>query len=65
MIFTLDIMISFVIPYQRIDGSYEENLRKIAKRYVKTDIVFDLIAAFPTVLFEIRLPINHTFYDGQ
>ena len=59
-IFFIDIVLSFMIPYQRIDGSYEENLNKIAKRYVRHEIFFDLIAAFPTVAFEISTPLGYT-----
>jgi hypothetical protein len=52
IVFLLDIMVSNFTPYQRIDGSYEENLRKIARRYTQQDLFFDTIAVFPTVLFE-------------
>jgi hypothetical protein len=51
-VFLLDIMVSNITPYQRIDGSYEENLRKIARKYIQQDFLFDTIAVFPTVLFE-------------
>ena len=30
----LDIIITFFTPYQRIDGSFENNNRKIARRYM-------------------------------
>jgi hypothetical protein len=61
-VFVMDIFISLVTPYQRIDGSYEENRRKLAKNYMKKDLTFDLIAAFPTVLLEGNLPLIPSRY---
>ena len=52
IVFFIDILITFLTPYQRIDGSYEENHKKIARKYIKTDLLIDILAMFPTVLFE-------------
>jgi hypothetical protein len=48
----LDIIITFFTPYQRIDGSYENNNRKIARRYMQTYFLVDFFVIVPTQFFE-------------
>ena len=47
-IFLLDVLFSFFIPYQRIDGSLEFDNMKIAKRYTKTWLMTDMFVIMPT-----------------
>jgi len=43
-----DIILSFLLPYERNDGSIERNVKMIAKRYIKEFLLIDIIAILPT-----------------
>lgn len=47
-ILLIDILVSLFSPYERIDGSYERNNMKIAKRYLRTYLIMDIIVILPT-----------------
>lgn len=54
-LFAIDIIINFFTPFQRHDGSYECDHKKIAMFYVGGGSFFiDVIAAFPFQLFEAQ-----------
>jgi hypothetical protein len=44
----MDVVISFFTPYQRIDGSFELNNMKIARRYMYTWMIKDMLVILPT-----------------
>ena len=52
----LDVIISFFTPYQRIDGSFELNNKKIARRYLYTWFLKDIVVILPTefLMWEIN-----------
>lgn len=52
ILFVCDIVISFMCPYERMDSTYEHNYKKIAKNYIFGSLLFDIIATFPTQVFE-------------
>ena len=52
LILLIDIFITFFTPYQRIDGSYEQNNKKIARRYMRTYLMIDIFVILPTQFLE-------------
>lgn len=52
LLLAMDIFISFFCPYERMDGSLETNAKKVAKNYLLGSFFFDLVAVFPTEMFE-------------
>ena len=54
-LFGIDILVNFFTPFERHDGSYEYDHKKIAEFYVGGGSFFiDVIAAFPFQLFEAQ-----------
>ena len=52
-LFGIDIVVNFFTPFERHDGSYEYDHKKIAAFYVGGGSFFiDVIAAFPFQIFE-------------
>ena len=49
----LDIIITFFTSYERFDGPMECNLKKISKHYIKTYLLIDVIACFPTWILDL------------
>ena len=47
-IFFLDIFVTFLLPYERYDSSYETNFRKIARNYIFGGLWIDILACLPT-----------------
>ena len=48
VLFGIDIIINFLTPFQKHDGTYEYEHKKIAETYVASGAFFvDVIAAFP------------------
>lgn len=48
----LDILFSFLTPYERLDGTLECNFKKITRHYVYGDMFSDIVAITPTEFFE-------------
>ena len=46
-LFIADIVITFFLPFERYNGTYELRLKKIAWKYISTGFVVDFIASFP------------------
>jgi len=59
----VDIFISFLTPYERMDGSLECNFRKISRHYIYSDLFSDLVAIFPTQFFEGALTYAGNFFS--
>lgn len=59
-LFLIDIFVSFITPYERLDGTLECNYKKISRNYIFGAILFDVIAVIPTQFFEGSL----RFADG-
>lgn len=55
VVFILDLYLSFRTSYRGIDDEYVVDSRKIAKHYVKTWFVFDLVAALPINIIQVAL----------
>jgi hypothetical protein len=53
IIMFLDVIVSFLTPYERFDGSLECNVRKIAIHYSTSALAIDLLSCFPTQFFEL------------
>ena len=53
-LFFIDIFVNFLSALEKKDGSYECNLKIIAKTYVKSWFFLDLVATIPTQLFELN-----------
>ena len=52
-LFGIDIIVNFFTPFERHDGSYEYDHKKIAEFYAGSGAFFiDIIAAFPFQIFE-------------
>jgi len=51
-LFIIDLIITFFVPYERTDGSYENRPKKIATNYLCGAFVIDFVASFPTQVFE-------------
>ena len=49
-LFIVDLIVTFFMPYQKYDHSYELNHKKIATRYLKTTFLIDLLACLPSQL---------------
>ena len=47
-IFFIDIFVTFLLPYERYDSSYETNFKKIARNYVFGSLWIDILACMPT-----------------
>lgn len=62
-IFLLDIVITFLLPYERIDSSFETNHKKIARKYIRTTLWLDAAVVFPTQFFERPIPSTLSFFD--
>lgn len=56
----LDIPLSFLTPYEREDSTYEGNVKKIANKYVRKQLIIDTIAAFPTAALESGIELATT-----
>ena len=46
-LFVIDILVSFVTPFERHDGTFETNFKKISRNYSLGNLTFDLIAIIP------------------
>lgn len=46
-LFIIDIFVSFVTPFERHDGTFETNFKKISRNYSYGSLTFDLIAIIP------------------
>ncbi|KAH9260106.1 hypothetical protein BASA81_001878 [Batrachochytrium salamandrivorans] len=55
VVFILDLYLSFRTSYRGIDDEYVVDSWKIAKHYVKTWFVFDLVAALPINILQVAL----------
>lgn len=51
-LFIIDIILMFFVPFERSDGSYESRFKKIALNYILGGFLIDVIASFPTQIFE-------------
>lgn len=51
--FILDLFITFLVPYQKLDRTYEKNHKKIAYNYFKSTFIIDLFACLPSEFFEM------------
>jgi hypothetical protein len=47
VVFGLDIFVNFISPYERKDGSYEVNFKKIAVNYLTGFFIMDLVSTLP------------------
>ena len=47
-LFFFDIIVNFLSALERKDGTYECNFKIIAKTYLKSWFLLDLLATFPT-----------------
>ena len=61
-VFVMDIIINFISAYERIDGSYEYNWKKIAINYITGFFLIDLVATLP---FEALASIFSHDVKGQ
>jgi len=52
LLFFIDIFLSFLTPYERPDGTYEYNFKKISRHYSLSQLPIDVFAAFPTHFLE-------------
>ena len=48
LLLLVDVVLSFLTHYERLDGTYETNIKKMTKNYVLGSLLFDLVAVFPT-----------------
>jgi hypothetical protein len=60
-IFLMDIFVTFLLPYERYDSSYETSLKKIARNYVFGSLWIDVLACAPTQFFEARIPASLSY----
>lgn len=51
ILFALDIIINFITPYEKFNGTYQYSLKKIARNYIFGAFFIDVIATVPTHLF--------------
>ena len=51
-LFIIDLVFMFFVPYERQDGSYESRFKKIATNYICGGFWIDVVASFPTQIFE-------------
>ena len=48
----IDIFITFLTPYERLDGNFELSFRKISRNYlISKTFLFDVVAIVPTQFF--------------
>ena len=52
LIFLADIFITFISATERVDGSYETTLKRLARNYIFGFLFIDLCSVFPTQIFE-------------
>lgn len=60
-IFLMDIFVTFLLPYERYDSSYETSLKKIARNYIFGSLWIDVLACAPTQFFEARIPATLSY----
>lgn len=49
----MDIFVTFLSPYERFDGTFEGNIKKISTHYIKSQLLIDVVACFPTWVLEL------------
>jgi hypothetical protein len=64
ILLVVDIIITFLTPFERADGSMETNAKKVARNYVLGAFFMDFIACFPTQAMELKLR-QFEFFDEK
>eukprot|EP00347_Sterkiella_histriomuscorum_P004721 403359363 len=60
-LFFFDILITFFTGYEETDGSFQYKLKSIAKNYIQTSFIIDLIACFPFQVFAGEMPSGGSY----
>ena len=52
LLLLIDIFVTFLTPYERLDGNFEHSFKKISRNYlISQTFLFDLVAIIPTQFF--------------
>jgi len=60
LLFFTDIFVSFLTPFERVDGSLEQNYKKVSRKYIFGALFFDMVATLPTQFFSTSLDYLQT-----